>query len=398
MAKSLILKLRAAPSPMVILFEVNFLRHLSTAMISGISALFFRQFVDSDAAVGTIFFVGYLVATIGNSFNSYLIEILKRRKALVLALALFTVSFGLFTVVTNYTAILFLFGCYQFALALFITDISLYIKHYSNLHTIAGNAGKMGAFGNIGWLIGPFFGSLIAAKFGFATVYLISAMFSSLALFIFFFHRLDDDHVVVHHSQSFFRNILSFFKKENLRRTYINKIGVGFVYSIWDLLPLLMTSIGASVPVIGMTRSMMGVPQSVFEYPLGTLADKQTGERRLAILGYLIMGIFTMLLGFTGNLRLFITFFFIASIGTTFLEMTSDSYFFRQIKEKDVEAVSVYRTADSVPFLVGQGLAVLCLSFMSLKVWFITGGLITTLFALNAYRMREFKKKVTWEQ
>ncbi|MBP9717726.1 MFS transporter [Candidatus Gracilibacteria bacterium] len=398
MAKQLILKLRPASSPLVILFEVNFLRHLSSATISAVTALFFRQFVDSDAAVGAIFFVGYLVATFANYMNGYVIEILKRRKSLVLALALFTVSFAFFSITSHYVVLLFLFGCYQFGLSLFITDISLYIKHYSNFGTIATNSGKLGTFGNIGWLIGPFFGSLVAAKFGFAAVFMISSMFSSLALLIFFFHRLDDEHVVVHHESSVAKTLMSFFKVPNLRRTYLNKIGLGFMYSLWDLLPLLMTSIGASVPVIGMTRSMMGLPQSLFEYPLGTMADKETGERRLAIIGYIVMGLFTAMLGLTGDLRLFITFFFIASVGTTFVEMTSDSYLYRQIKEKDVGTVAIYRTADTLPYLVGQGLGMIMLCFISIQAWFVIGGIITTLFAFNAYRMREFKSKITWEQ
>ena len=53
-------------------------------------------------------------------------------------------------------------------------------------------------------------------------------------------------------------NLKFFFKDPNLRKTYINNAGLGFIYSIWDMLPLLMLKLGAALPIIGMTKTLMG--------------------------------------------------------------------------------------------------------------------------------------------
>ena len=133
------------------------------------------------------------------------------------------------------------------------------------------------------------------------------------------------------------------------------------------------------------------MPQSVFEYPIGII-DKETGERKIFILGYLLSALFTMLLGFTFDLKLFIIFFFIAATGSSFLEMTRDSYFYRQVQEKEVGLISVYRTSDILPYFVGQILAFISLSVLPIELWFIIGGGAAMFFAVNAYRLKDLKK------
>lgn len=368
------------------------MRSLAAAMLTAILALYFRRFVQSDAAVAMIFMIGYLSAFFSNIYASHIIEHLQKRKSLLLALVVFTAIFAAFSIAKHSATVLLLFSVYQFTLALFVLDIGLYIKHYSDIKILAENAGKLGSFSNIGWMVGPLLGSLIASRFGFETVFIFSSLVSLSALVTFFFIRIQGDYVHFNHSRSFFSNAKLFFKDPNLRKTYINNAGLGFIFSIWDFLPILMFKIGAAIPVIGMTKTLMGVAQSIFEYPIGLMADKETGERRILIVGYIIAAIATMSLGFFSDLRVFITLFFVAATGTSFLEMTRDSYFLRQIKEKDIELISVYRTSDTLPYIIGQGLAITILAFLPVEWWFIIGGATSLLFALNAWTLKELKK------
>lgn len=391
MRKTILLNLRLHPSPLWVIFEVNFLRNFAAALLTAIFPLYLRQFVDSDSKVGLIFFIGYMAALVSKCYASWIIEHFKKRKALIIALAAFTILFAVFATVSHAAIVLPLFAVYQFVLALFIFDVSLYIKHYSNFKTIAENEGKLGTFSNIGWILGPILGSIIALKFGFAAAFFASAFVSLVALFVFFFVRLSNEETHFIHSRPFASNVKLFFKDPNLRKTYINNAGLGFIYSIWDLLPLLMVKLNAGLAIIGMTKTLMGIPQSVFEYPIGVMADKETGERKIFVVGYLLAALFTMFLGFTTDLKLFIVFFFIAAIGSSFLEMTRDSYFYRQVPEKEVELISVYRTSDALPYLIGQGFAALTLAFLPIELWFIIGGAVAICFAVNAYWLKELK-------
>lgn len=375
-----------------IIFEINFFRNLSMAMLTAILPIYLRGFVHSDAQVGLILFVGYCSAFFSNLYSSYIIEHLKKRVSLLLSLIGLTILFALFTIIEHTALLIFLFAFYQFILALFIFDVGLYIKHYSNYREIAQNAGKLGSLGNIGWFVGPLLGALIADQYGFPAVFLASSGTSLIALIIFFFIRLRGEEIRFHHQKHFSENIQTFFRDANLRKTYLNNAGLGFIYSIWDFLPLLMLKIGATIPIIGMTKTLMGVNQSIFEFPIGQMADRQTGERKIFMVGYALAAVFTGLLGFTSDLRTFITFFFLAAMGTSFLEMTRDSYFFRQESERNVELVGIYRTSDALPYLIGQGLAVVTISLLSIEWWFIIGGMIAiVIFIPNAYRLKELQ-------
>ena len=152
---------------MWIIFEINFLRHLASAMLSTVLALYFRQFVDSDAAVGAIFFAGYTAALLSNFYSARLIKHLHRRKTLLLALMGLSAAFALFAVIRHTALVFLMFAVYQFMLALFVMDVGLYIKHFSNYRQLAGNTGKLGSIGNLGFLVGPLLGGLLADKFGF---------------------------------------------------------------------------------------------------------------------------------------------------------------------------------------------------------------------------------------
>lgn len=393
MRKSILLKLRLNHTPLWVIFEISFLRNLSVALLTAILPIYFRNFVNSDAQLGMIFFVGYLAAFFSNLYSARIIEHLKKRKSLILALSFFTILFASYTVIKQTTTLLFVFALYQFMLALFVLDIGLYVKHYSNLKELGTNSGKMGSIGNLGWLVGPLLGGLIADKYGFNAVFLTSSAVSLIALFTFFFIRFEKEEVHFIHARPFAKNIGRFWSDPNLRRTYINNAGLGFIYSIWDFLPILMLKIGATLPIIGMTKTLMGATQSIFEFPIGRMADEETSERKIFIVGYILAAVFTLLLGLTTDLHWFITFFFIASTGTSFLEMTRDSYFYKQMPENEVELISVYRTSDTLPYLVGQALAIFTISVLKVEWWFIIGGLISLLFVINAQKLKNISNQ-----
>lgn len=388
---SLLLKLRLPRGPLWSIFELNFLRQFAVAMLTSLVALHFRRFVDSDAMVSFIFFCGYLASAAASLFSSRIIERLKRGRTLLLVTMGISAVFSVYAFIAHTPLLLLAHAIYQFLMGLFITDISLYIKHYSNYRTLALNQGKLGSLGNLGWLIGPIIGAILAEKTSIETVFLVSSFITIIGLVVIFFSHLEETHERIQHPQPLAAGIKHFFKSPLRARSYAVGAGIGFIHSLWDLLPLLMAKLNASLAVIGLARSLMGLNQSLFEYPLGRLAARETGERRLLIVGYILAGAGTIALGLSTNLKLFITFFFIASLGTAAIERMRDSYFFRLVSERDVAAISVYRTCDSLPFVIGQGLAVALLSIVSVHGWFIIGGALTLLFALQAYRLKELK-------
>ena len=70
----------------------------------------------------------------------------------------------------------------------------------------------------------------------------------------------------------------------------------------------------------------------LFEYPIGIIADTYVGEKRMMAFGFLILALSTSWFAFLppGHIAVWMLVMFITRIGASFVEATSESYFFKQ--------------------------------------------------------------------
>lgn len=111
----------------------------------------------------------------------------------------------------------------------------------------------------------------------------------------------------------------------------------------------------------------------IFEYPVGLLADKKLGEKEMMAVGFMIIalssvGIYYMT---TTTVVAWMILMFVSRIGGSLVEVTTESYFFKQVKGYDSNLISLFRLMRPLGNLVGALAGSLALIFMPLSFIFI---------------------------
>ncbi len=374
---------RRPGSPISVLLTLNFLTALSLALISPFLALYFETFV-SIQVVGLILAGSYGVSILANIFGAKIIERIHEQRSLTLALAGTTLAVFLIGFVGHVAAIVSFFALYTFLLTIVWFNVDLYIKHYSNASNLSGIEGKMGVFGNLGWLIGPILGGLVAARFGLPSVFIISALFTLIALVLFVEARPHDRELAPPKHDRFIHALKEYFKNSELRRLYVIYFGLSFIYSAWAFIPVSLTQMGASVSTVGLIFGLSALPWVLFEYPVGKWADRRFGEKIFIVIGFTVVTAILFVFGAARSLWPFIIALLIGITGTSLIERTHQSYFLKLVDESEVEKISIWRTAIGLGYITAPLLAAVMLNGSSLASFYSVVGLVSILFLAAA--------------
>ncbi len=119
----------------------------------------------------------------------------------------------------------------------------------------------------------------------------------------------------------------------------------------------------------------------IFEYPIGIIADRYLGEQEMMSVGFLILAVTTAAIGVVGSLGIigFMLLMFINRFGASLVEVTTESYFFKQIDGSNASLMSIFRLLRPAANVVGAILGAICLALLSFELFFIVGGFILTL-------------------
>ncbi len=106
------------------------------------------------------------------------------------------------------------------------------------------------------------------------------------------------------------------------------------------------------------------LPFVLFEIPVGKLADNWCGEKEFMTLGLFILGTTLLIMPFLKipNLIAWAVLLFISRVGASFIEISSESYFFKQVGTRDLGLVSIFRMTWPLAFIIGPLLAILSIN------------------------------------
>lgn len=152
------------------------------------------------------------------------------------------------------------------------------------------------------------------------------------------------------------------------------------IFFAWIIIfvPLYLSSVlGFSWAEIGVIIAAGLSAYVIFEYPIGVIADRYLGEQEMMALGFVILAITTASIGLVGaGVVAFMILMFINRIGASFVEVTTESYFFKQIDGKDTHFMSLFRLLRPAANVVGALIGGVALLFLPFPVFFIVGGLL----------------------
>ncbi len=142
--------------------------------------------------------------------------------------------------------------------------------------------------------------------------------------------------------------------------------------------PLHLVHLGFSWADIGIIFSIMLLPFLFFELPLGPIADKYTGEKEIMAIGFIILGLSTISLSFITSSNLFVwaILLFATRTGASFVEVMSETYFFKQVTGSRIHAISFFRLTRPIALIISPLIASVSILYFGEQYSFIVLGII----------------------
>lgn len=140
----------------------------------------------------------------------------------------------------------------------------------------------------------------------------------------------------------------------------------------------LATEVGLSWDSIGKIIAAGLFAYVIFEYPTGRLADQKLGEKELMAVGLVILAISSSFISFLEGVSIttWMILIFISRIGASMVEITTESYFFKQVNGDDPSLISLFRLTRPVANLLGALLGSFSLLFLPFNLIFVVLGII----------------------
>ncbi|HLN19402.1 MAG TPA: MFS transporter [Patescibacteria group bacterium] len=225
---------------------------------------------------------------------------------------------------------------------------------------------------NAGLLLGPFVSTSLLEKYDFWGVFFTLFIFNSLIFVISLFGLANVNHKFESNISA--RGVIKkIIKRKNIMRAYYISFALEFFYALMVIYtPLYLRDLGMSWEEIGYAFTVMLIPFVLLQYPMGILADKKFGEKEFIIIALFVMFFSTLAIFFTGSKEVIVwsMLLFFTRVGAALVEILRDSYFFKRIDSRDVDAIDFFRTAQSSAYIAASVISLIALLIFSVKIIF----------------------------
>lgn len=140
----------------------------------------------------------------------------------------------------------------------------------------------------------------------------------------------------------------------------------------------LINIVGFSLSEVGLIFFVGLMAYVFFEYPIGLIADKYIGEKEMMAFGFALLAIATSWYAFLAHasIGVWMCAVFVTRIGASFVEATSESYFFKHTASADADTISLFRMTRPFSSLIGAVLGGVALLYLSFNLLFIVLALL----------------------
>jgi MFS family permease len=358
------------------IFLSNIFISFHYSLIIYVNSTYLNNFF-SETQISSLYIIGSIVNTILLLYASRILEKLGIYKfATYCIITEFLATFGM--AISNapfLISVYFLIHVVTISLLLFNMDV--FIEDISKDDVLTGSIrATYLTVTNLTLVVAPSLVALLLYNNTYSLVYIASCLF--MVPLYFFFKRLKGvqnptiTHIKIKETLS------EYIKNKNLYNIFICNFLLQLFYAYMVIyVPLYLEKyIGFSWSEIGIMFTIMLLPFVLFEIPVGELADEKYGEKEFLTIGFIIMGLASIIISFL-TLKVFwiwATILFISRIGASFVEISSESYFFKQVDLKKSDVISFFRISRPLSYIIAPMLATLMLEFMPFQYIFILVG------------------------
>jgi len=362
---------------LVPIYAASLLLIFHTFIVAYINSSFLEQFID-DSGIGTIYIVGSALSVLIFLFISRVLHRVGNFKLTIalLIINLIAVTGMGFADELREAVPLFLLHLISVPLIIFNLDVFMEEQIGNEEGSTGSRRGLLLTLSSLIGAITPLLSSLVVDASGgsFANAYLISAatIIPIIAILFMFFSDFSDPE---YDEIDLFLAIRTFWEQTNIRNVFLSHFSLQmFFVAMVVYVPLYLTgTIGLSWTEFGIVIFFAQMAYVIFEYPIGMIADKYIGEKEMMALGWLIIIVSTSWISFvdTPDVVTWCIIMFITRVGASFVEVTTESYFFKQTKSSDAQIISFFRITRPLSYVFGAIIASLALLYLPFNLIFI---------------------------
>lgn len=348
-----------------IVYAIGFLFSIAMALVSYINSSFLETYID-EFYVSLAYIVSALL-TVGLLLKlPSLLNKIGNYKASLGFMISTILAFGLLSFGKNTILVVVAFGIYFISVNFFLACLDVFIEDFSSRKATGRIRGAYLLSINLAWVVAQMLSGSVIAKSSWNGIYLLATFFTLLATIItFIFLKNFED--PKYRKISPIGTLKTFWLNKDLTRIYIANLILKFFFA-WMVIytPIYLNSyIGFEWQEIGIIFSIMLLPFVILDYPLGKISDK-IGEKNVLIFGFMISGIFTFIIPFITENKIWIwaLILFMTRVGAACIEVMSESYFFKNVSEKDDDEISFFRNTTAISFILGPLLAIIVLALV----------------------------------
>ena len=376
-----------------IIFLAGFLFSIPLALTSYINSSFLESYIG-EYYVGIIYVIASIIAIIGLLEMPKILTRFGNRSTilgftLIGFLSLLMLAFGQNSFVIMLGVIL-----YFISTDFVIASMDIFIEDFSKNSGIGKFRGLYLMTINFAWVLAQMISGSIIAKSSFQGIYLFSACFMVLIsiIFILFLRDFKDPKYI---KVPILSTMKTFFRNKSVSKIYFINLILKFFFA-WMVIytPIyLYEYLGFDWKQIGLIFTIMLIPFVLVDFPLGRLSDK-IGEKKILIAGFLVTIFFTLIIPFISIPAVWIwaIVLFGTRLGAATVEVMSESYFFKEIRERNADEISFFRNTYPLSFVIAPLIAIPTLLFVpSFKYLFFVLGAITLIGLFIALRLKDIK-------
>lgn len=348
-----------------------------TFVVAYINSSFLEEFIDA-ASVGSVFTIGSALSVVIFLLIS---KVLHRFGNFKLTVALLLVNFGAVLGLSQANMLeivvpLFIVHVITVPLIIFNLDVFMEERIGDDESGTGSSRGLLLTLASLVGAVSPLISGQIVALSGgdFSNAYIVSALTIVpvlVILFVYFRHFNDPAYTAIRVGPA----IKTFWRNLNVRNVFIAHFLLQMFFMMMVVYtPLYLTgTIGLSWAEFGIIMFFAQLAYVFLEYPIGIIADRFIGEKEMMAVGFLIIIMSTAAMSFfsVASVLVWSVLMFITRVGAALVEVTTESYFFKQTKSSDAQIISFFRITRPLAYVLGALVATVALWFVPFNWLFI---------------------------
>ncbi len=352
-------------SSLFILYILGFIFAFTLAIPAYINSSFLES-LTNEKMIGFFYIIGSILSLASLIFIP---KILKRfgnyRVTLFFAILYFINFLGL-SFMPNIFFVLFCFVISGSMSTIIYFNLDIFIEHNSSDIKTGRIRSIYLTCMNLAWLVSPWLSGIIVGVSSYRKIYMVVALIMIPVILIISssLKKFKDPEYKTFNLLSAIKNVGA---SKNIKNIISSNLLLQFFYS-WMIIymPIYLNQyIGFDWGTIGIIFSIMLLPFVFIEIPLGYLADKKMGEKEILTAGFIIMGISTIVIFLTHShsVVFWAAMLFMTRVGAAMVEVMNDTYFFKQVNDKNLNFINLYRSAVPAAYIISPMIAAIILTF-----------------------------------